>query len=149
MLKKPTLIFREFARKYKWLGNFDKVLKEFIRKIEFFTIFGKVDAKNRAFGNNIIFLQQFFSISGGLYPFSPIPWRRLCYTRINRRGRHNVCTLWHYAICIMLYAQMKEKKTLTEMEICNRPLIYLCILSYFLTFFQNIPLLFYLSSCNR
>ena len=35
-------------------------------------IFGKVVAKNRAFGNNIIFLQQFFSISGGVtFPMFP------------------------------------------------------------------------------
>ena len=33
--------------------------------MEFLSIFGKVAAKNRAFGNNIIFLQQFISISGG------------------------------------------------------------------------------------
>ena len=35
--------------------------------------FGKVVAKNRAFGNNIIFLQQFFSISGwrGTFPMFP------------------------------------------------------------------------------
>ena len=33
--------------------------------IEFLTIFGKFDIKNRAFGNNTIFLEQFFSISVG------------------------------------------------------------------------------------
>ena len=34
--------------------------------MELFKIFGKVVAKNRAFGNNIIFLQQFF-------PFPYVP----------------------------------------------------------------------------
>ena len=33
--------------------------------MEFFSICGKVVAKNRAFGNNIIFLQQFFQFRGG------------------------------------------------------------------------------------
>ena len=40
--------------------------------MEFLTIFGKVVAKNRAFGNNIIFQQQFFSLSGGGSPCSPL-----------------------------------------------------------------------------
>ena len=42
------------------------------RKIEFFIIFGKIVTKNRAFVNNIIFLQQFFSVSGG-FPPPPSP----------------------------------------------------------------------------
>ena len=37
-------------------------------KIEFLMIFGKVVAKNRAFGNNIIFQQQFFPFRGGAFP---------------------------------------------------------------------------------
>ena len=41
--------------------------------MEFLTIFGKVVAKNRAFGNNIIFLQQFFSISGGGHALMALP----------------------------------------------------------------------------
>ena len=41
--------------------------------MEFLSIFGKVVAKNRAFGNNIIFLQQFFSISGGGRSLCPPP----------------------------------------------------------------------------
>ena len=40
-------------------------------KIEFVTIFGKVAAKNRAFGNNIIFLQQFFPWGGERSLFPP------------------------------------------------------------------------------
>ena len=40
--------------------------------MEFLTIFGKVVAKNRAFGNNIIFLQQFFPFrGGGTFPMFP------------------------------------------------------------------------------
>ena len=50
--------------KHKLLGNFEKNLIKFNRKIEVLVIFGKFVAKNRAFGNNIIFLQQSFSISG-------------------------------------------------------------------------------------
>ena len=33
--------------------------------MEFLATFGKVVAKNRAFGNNNIFLQQFFQFRGG------------------------------------------------------------------------------------
>ena len=33
--------------------------------MEFLTMFGKDVAKNRSFGNNIIFLQQFFPFRGG------------------------------------------------------------------------------------
>ena len=33
--------------------------------MEFLSIFGRVVAKNRAFVNNIIFLQQFFNFGGG------------------------------------------------------------------------------------
>ena len=61
--------------KYTLLGNFEKFLKifdkKFDRKIVFLTICGKVVAKNRAFGNNIIFLQQFFPFRGGGFP--PFP----------------------------------------------------------------------------
>ena len=58
--------------KHNLLGNFEKISKNF--EIEFLTIFGKVVAKNRAFGNNIIFLQQFFQFrGGGTFPVSPPP----------------------------------------------------------------------------
>ena len=63
------------GEKYKLLGNFEKILK-FLDKISFeklnfylflsfIYLFGKVVARNRAFGNNINFLQQFLSISVG------------------------------------------------------------------------------------
>ena len=47
-------------------------------KIEFLTLFVKVVAKNRYFGNNSIFQQQLFSISGegegaGTFPMLPQP----------------------------------------------------------------------------
>ena len=47
--------------------NFDFILFYFI----FNFIFRKFVTKNRAFGNNTIFLQQFFSVSGGFPPFPP------------------------------------------------------------------------------
>ena len=52
---------------------FEKVLKvKDENSIENLT-FGLVDAKNRAFGNNIIFLQQFFfNFGGGTFPVSPL-----------------------------------------------------------------------------
>ena len=39
--------------------------------LQFLTIFGKVDAKNRAFGNNTIFLQQFFQFRRGAFLCPP------------------------------------------------------------------------------
>ena len=41
-------------------------------------IIGQVVAKNRAFGNNIIFYNSFFPFGGGDVPCVPPPWRRLC-----------------------------------------------------------------------
>ena len=34
-------------------------------------IFGKYVTKNRAFGNNTIYLQQFFGFGGGVSPLNP------------------------------------------------------------------------------
>ena len=49
-------------------GNFEKILKIFdensIEKLNFYLFLGKFVAKNRAFGNNIIFLQQCFLVGG-------------------------------------------------------------------------------------
>ena len=42
-----------------------------IEKLNFIIIFGKFVTKNRAFGNNTSFLQQFFRLRGG--DFSPLP----------------------------------------------------------------------------
>ena len=59
-------------------GNFEKILKLFdensIEKLNLYLFFGKFVAKNRNFGNNIIFLQQFFPVrGGGSNPQTPPP----------------------------------------------------------------------------
>ena len=73
--------FARLDEKQKLFGNFEKILKFFdeisIEKLNFFCIFiffRKFVTKNRAFGNNTIFIQQFFSISGGgeFPPISPL-----------------------------------------------------------------------------
>ena len=73
-LTNHALIFCAFGRKCKLLGNFEKILEIFdensIEKLNFYIFFGSV-AKTRAFGNNIIFLRQFFRFRGG--GFSPFP----------------------------------------------------------------------------
>ena len=66
--------------KRKLLGNFENIVKVFdensIEKLNFlifiYFCFGKFVTKNRAFGNNIIFLQQFFRFRGG-GNFPPFP----------------------------------------------------------------------------
>ena len=73
--KKPALIFCVFGQNTNcWdiLRNFWKFLIQIQYKIEFLTSFAKFVAKNRAFGNNIIFLQQSFPISGGRSACSPL-----------------------------------------------------------------------------
>ena len=78
-----ALIFCAFGRKTEIVGkfweNFEIFWWKFYRKIEFiiiifiFYFFRKFVTKNRAFGNNTIFLQQFFSVSGrGEFPPSPL-----------------------------------------------------------------------------
>ena len=63
--------------KHNWLGkfweNFENFWWKFNRKIEILSILEKIVAKNRSFGNNIIFYNQFFSGSGevGLNPPNP------------------------------------------------------------------------------
>ena len=57
--------------------NFEKFLKIFdknsIEKLNFNLFLGKFVAKNRVFGNNITFLQQFFPVrGGGLNPLNPL-----------------------------------------------------------------------------
>ena len=53
---------------FKLFGNFEKILEIFdensIEKLNFYIFLGKVVAKNRAFGNTIIFQQQFFPVRG-------------------------------------------------------------------------------------
>ena len=51
---------------------FDKILEicdeNSIEKLNFYLFLGKVVAKNRAFGNSLIFLQQLFPVRGGGWP---------------------------------------------------------------------------------
>ena len=60
--------------KLQFMRNFEKILKIFdkksIEKLNF-NYFWKVVAKNRAFGNNIVLLQQFFPFRGGGLPPCP------------------------------------------------------------------------------
>ena len=60
----PALTFRAFGRKTQIVAKFWKFLLNINREIKILTIFGKDVAKNRAFGNNIIFPQQFFPFRG-------------------------------------------------------------------------------------
>ena len=78
--------FARLDEKHKLLGNFEKILKFFdknaLEKLNFvffyFYFFRKFVTKNRAFGNNTIFLQQFFRFrGGGEFPPFP-PWLRHC-----------------------------------------------------------------------
>ena len=67
--------FARLGEKHKLLRNFEKILEIFddnsIEKLNFYLFLGKVVAKNRALGNNIIFLQQFFPVRGGVQ--TPLP----------------------------------------------------------------------------
>ena len=67
--------FRVWTKKriyWKLWENFEIFWWQFNRKIEFLASFGKVVAKNRAFGNNTIFLQQSFRFrGGGTFPVFP------------------------------------------------------------------------------
>ena len=75
-LTNPVLLFGAFGRKLLIVGkfweNFENFWWKFNRKIEFLASFGKVVAKNRSFGNNTIFLQQFFRFRGGRSLCSPL-----------------------------------------------------------------------------
>ena len=60
----------------KILEIFDENSKE---KLNFYLFLGKVVAKNRAFGNTVVFLQQFFQVrGGGLNPRNPPPYATDC-----------------------------------------------------------------------
>ena len=69
-ITKPCVEFsRVWTKNTIGWGNFEKILKIFdenaIEKLNFYLFLGKFVAKNRNFGNNIIFLQQFFPVRGG------------------------------------------------------------------------------------
>ena len=79
-ITKPCVKFSRVGTKNTicW-GNFEKILNLFddnsIEKLNLYLFFGKFVAKNRNFGNNIIFLQQFFPVrgGGGFKPTNPPP----------------------------------------------------------------------------
>ena len=85
-LTNHSLIFCAFGRKTQIVGKFWKFLMKILLKIEFlfyfilfyfyflfyFFIFRKFVTKNRVFGNNTSFLQQFFRFRGGGFP-PPLP----------------------------------------------------------------------------
>ena len=76
-LTNHALIFARLDEKRKLLGNCKNILKVLdhnsLEKLNFYLIFyfGKFLTKNRAFGNNTIFLQQFFGFGGFPRPFPP------------------------------------------------------------------------------
>ena len=57
--------------------TFEKTLKFFdensIEKLNFYLALGNIVAKNRSFGNIIIFLQQYFPVRGAGFDPPPIP----------------------------------------------------------------------------
>ena len=72
---------RYFFARLEKNANCWEILKIFdencIEKLNFYFIFRKFVSKNRAFGNNIICLQQFFRFGeGGNFPPVPPPWLR-------------------------------------------------------------------------
>ena len=69
-VNKPWVNFRAFGGKTHCWEIFDE---NSIEKLNFYLFLGKVVAKNRAFGNSIIFLQQSFPVGGG--GFNPPPLR--------------------------------------------------------------------------
>ena len=66
--KALRLIFARLDEKHNWLGKFWENIENFwwnsIGKLNFHLFLWKFVAKNRAFGNKIIFLQQFFPVRG-------------------------------------------------------------------------------------
>ena len=97
----PALNFRWFRRKTQLVEEILRKFWNFLTKIQlknwiFVYFWEKFVAKSRAFGNNIIFLQQFFRL-GGLNPLTPLrmplarappppkkSWRRLWIIRISK-----------------------------------------------------------------
>ena len=67
--------FARLDEKHKFLRIFENILEIFdensIEKSNFNLFLGKPVATNRAFGNNIIFLQQFLQVGGGSNPLTP------------------------------------------------------------------------------
>ena len=76
-VKNYALNFRAFWRKHVCLEkiweNFENFDENSMEKLNFYLFLGKFVAKNGNFGNNIIFLQQFFRLGGGSKPPNPPP----------------------------------------------------------------------------
>ena len=86
-------IFARLDENYKLFGNLEKIFGIFdensIEKLNFYLFLGKVVPKNRAFGNNIIFIQRIFSGSGGGLNPPNHPWSRHCFKGRPRTGAHS------------------------------------------------------------
>ena len=81
-INKPCVNFLlTFGPKTQLIGkfweNFESFNENFIEKWKFYFIFRKFVTKNRAFGSNTIFLQQFFRFRGGV-GFPSSPWLLPC-----------------------------------------------------------------------
>ena len=72
---KPMRSFFAVLTKNNLLGNVEKIMQIFdensIEKLNFIMISRKFVTKNRAFGNNPIFLQQFFRLREDFHPSPP------------------------------------------------------------------------------
>ena len=90
-ISKPCVEFSRVWTKNNCLGefweNFENFWWKFNGKIEFYLFLGRFVDKNRNFGNNIIFLQQFFPVRGGVEPLPLTPMRTL---RWNRKLQINI-----------------------------------------------------------
>ena len=68
ILKPCVKFWRVWTKNTIVWGNFEKILKildeNSMEKLNFYLVFGNFVAKNRNFGNNIIFLQQSFPVRG-------------------------------------------------------------------------------------
>ena len=91
----------------KVFGNFDKTLEIFdensIQKLNFYLFFGKSFAKNRAFGTNIIFLQQLFRLQG-FEPLTP------AYATSQKSRKlviiwHSQFGIWRVIICMSMWLE--------------------------------------------
>ena len=83
-ISKQSVKFLRVLRKNTiGLDIFEKILKVFdkrsIEKVNFYLFLGKVVAKIRACGNNIIFLQECFSGKGTLNPPNPHAYTTACH----------------------------------------------------------------------
>ena len=70
-LELPSLYYScvNFSRVWKKSKLFENYWWKFHRKIDFLNIFGKFFTKIRSIGNNIIFLEHFFSFWEGIFYF--------------------------------------------------------------------------------